>query len=333
MSHIEKTLLEDEAILYQARLHWFRYIYGAVLVVFGWNLADFGNPFSRYPALGIIVIFLGLLVLFKSWLDGTVSLFVVTNHRLLIKNGSIRRRTLEMMLTQVESVGISQSPIGRFFGFGSITVSGAGGTRERFSCLNDPMEFRWYVETAASGDYRAAGFRKKVKDEISSPLLAEMERRHRVLVLVVVPLLCVGLFLFLQNDDANETTNAIALAEGREEPPVLSHPELDEETAMPDPDREIEQPPENTEPIPESDNIPQYDIARYCRRMSDTVGGSYSVEKHCRDREYDARDAISQMDIPERVHSYCNGMAEVVGGSYLTYRTCADRELDAASQL
>jgi len=321
MSHIEKTLLEDEAILYQARLHWFRYIYGAVLVVFGWNLADFGNPFSRYPALGIIVIFLGLLILFKSWLDGTVSQFVVTNHRLLIKNGSIRRRTLEMMLTQVESVGISQSPIGRFFGFGSITLSGAGSTRERFSCLNDPMEFRWYVETAASGDYRAAGFRKKVRDEISSPLLAEMERRHRVLVLVVVPLLCVGLFLFLQNDDANETTNAIALAEGREEPPILSHPELDE------------QPSESTEPIQESDNIPQYDVARYCRRMSDTVGGSYSIEKNCREREEAAWDDIRQMDIPERIRSYCNSMAVVVGGSYLTYRTCADRELDAASQL
>lgn len=331
MSHIEKTLLEDEAILYQARLHWFRYIYGTVLVGFGWNLADFGNPFSRYPALGIIVIFLGLLVLFKSWLDGTVSQFVVTNHRLLIKNGSIRRRTLELMLNQIESVGVSQGPIGRLFGFGAITVSGAGGTRERFSCLNDPMEFRWYVETTASGDYRAAGFRKKVRDEISSPLLAEMERRYRVLVLVVVPLLCIVLFLFLQDDNANQTADAIPYAESREELPVLPSQDLNNEAAAPEAALANEQLPEEVEQ--ENALVPQYDVARYCRRMSDTVGGSYSIEKNCREREEAAWDDVRQMDIPERIRSYCNSMAVVVGGSYLTYRTCADRELDAASQL
>ena len=48
MSYTEQTLLADESILYQARLHWFRYMYGIGMAAVGWKLSNLGE---RYVAL------------------------------------------------------------------------------------------------------------------------------------------------------------------------------------------------------------------------------------------------------------------------------------------
>ncbi len=91
MSYVEKTLLEDETIFYRARLHWFRYVSGVGLLLTGLVLTDFGSAYARYPLFGILSIMLGLIFVFKAWLDGITSEFVVTSSRVLIKYGFIWR--------------------------------------------------------------------------------------------------------------------------------------------------------------------------------------------------------------------------------------------------
>jgi len=47
-------------------------------------------------------------------------------------------------------VGVDQTLGGRLLGFGTITVTGTGGTKEEFDRIADPLEFRRQVQSAIS---------------------------------------------------------------------------------------------------------------------------------------------------------------------------------------
>jgi hypothetical protein len=85
-------------------------------------------------------------------------------------------------------------------------------------------------------------------------------------------------------------------------------------------------------PVPGGD-APSYDIANYCRQVGDAVGGSYAIERGCRDQEMEAQGRIRGRTIPARVRTYCDQVARAVGGSYLIFNGCVDQELEAASAL
>ncbi len=107
--------------------------------------------------------------------------FAVTDKRVVIKVGWIRRRTLETMLSKVEGVGVDQSLTGRMLGYGSIEVTGTGGTREEFTRIADPLEFRRQVQAAisAADEARAAmsapspGYLPADRQERECPYCAE----------------------------------------------------------------------------------------------------------------------------------------------------------------
>lgn len=77
--------------------------------------------------------------------------FAVTDKRVIIKVGLIRRRTLEIQLSKVESVAVIQGILGRMLGYGEIVVRGTGGTPEPFPNIDRPLEFRRAVQMATSG--------------------------------------------------------------------------------------------------------------------------------------------------------------------------------------
>lgn len=76
-----------------------------------------------------------------------------------------------------------------------------------------------------------------------------------------------------------------------------------------------------------------FDINSYCRQVSDAVGGSYQIEKACREQEYEAQSKISSMSVPSRIKNYCTEVGQAVGGSYQIMEACIQQELQAKSSL
>jgi uncharacterized membrane protein YdbT with pleckstrin-like domain len=64
----------------------------------------------------------------------------------MIKTGMFSRRSLEIMLPKVESIGIDESAFGRMLGYGSVMIHGTGGTPEPFRKIAHPSEFRKEVQ-------------------------------------------------------------------------------------------------------------------------------------------------------------------------------------------
>ena len=140
MSYVDSELLQNETVLYRARLH--RSLYSAFFV-FG-TLTLVAAAFAIYqPPLwwGVLVLGVISLVSFVSaWIRSSSSEFAVTDKRVIIKVGWIRRRTLETMLANVEGVGVDQTVSGRMLGFGTIIVTGTGGTKEEFDRIANLRE-------------------------------------------------------------------------------------------------------------------------------------------------------------------------------------------------
>ena len=157
MSYVDSQLLPNETVLYRARLH--RSLYNVffsfgTLTLIATALAIFQPPFWwAVLVLGVV----SLVSFVSAWVRSSSSEFAVTDKRVIIKVGWIRRRTLETMLAKVEGVGVDQTLAGRMLGFGTITVTGTGGTKEEFDRIADPLEFRRQVQSAISAFDQARG--------------------------------------------------------------------------------------------------------------------------------------------------------------------------------
>ena len=141
MSYIEKNLLKDERLVHTARLHWLVF-WKAILVA----VAGVGLLWVE-PIVGGIVLALAGVLTIPPLVARKTSEFGITTRRVIIKVGLIRRRTLELLLRQVEAISVEQSIWGRLFDYGSITLSGTGGVREVFHNISKPLEFRRQIQS------------------------------------------------------------------------------------------------------------------------------------------------------------------------------------------
>ncbi len=141
MAYIESNLLADETVIHRASLHWLVYWQAMLAGVAGVALMWIE------PLAGAIAFALAVVLAIPPFIAKSTSEFGVTSKRVIIKVGLVRRRTLELLLRQVESIQVEQSILGRIFNYGSITLSGTGGVREVFHNIAAPLEFRRKIQS------------------------------------------------------------------------------------------------------------------------------------------------------------------------------------------
>jgi uncharacterized membrane protein YdbT with pleckstrin-like domain len=96
--------------------------------------------------LGVLVVLVGILSAVAHVITYKTSEFAVTNRRVIMKQGFIRRKTMELMLGKVDSLAVDQGILGRLLGFGTVRVTVAT-EKQNFSFLANPLEFRRQVQT------------------------------------------------------------------------------------------------------------------------------------------------------------------------------------------
>jgi len=152
MGYVEDNLMPGEEVTYRAHLHWVIYLRAILIALLGLALTIAGSSrsdFSVLVYLGAAVLVVAAVVWFVQWVKSRTSEFAVTNKRVIIKVGLVRRDTLELLLNKVESIGVDQTVTGRIVGYGSIVVVGTGGTRETFRNIARPLDFRKQVQARA----------------------------------------------------------------------------------------------------------------------------------------------------------------------------------------
>jgi|SRR5882672_5285276 len=151
MSYVDRNLLPGEEVAYRAKLHWIVFVapvfvFVAAIVLL---IASVGGnrDHAALSGTGIVFVIVAGALAFGRWLAWISSEFAVTNKRVLIKVGFIRRHSLELLLQKVEGIGVDQGILGRVFDYGTIIVTGTGGTKEPFKNIAAPLEFRKQVQS------------------------------------------------------------------------------------------------------------------------------------------------------------------------------------------
>ena len=165
MSYAEKSLVPGETLLYQTRHHWM-VLLGPLLisvVLAGLGVGCLAELVAAKEGRGMLVgvsetgvhatqiagvllIVVAIAILAFGLAKRNATEMAVTNKRVLIKTGMGNRRTLDLMLSRVESIAVEETFWGRMMGYGSVVVRGTGGTPESFVMISYPQEFRRSVQ-------------------------------------------------------------------------------------------------------------------------------------------------------------------------------------------
>jgi len=155
MSYVEKNLIPGETVLYRTGLHWITLfvpvvaalcLAGSGLALVFTSLHNTSDSARTVAAAGVLIVILGAVSFFTGLLRRNATEIAVTNKRVLIKTGLTSRRTIELLLLQVESIVVNETLAGRMFGHGTVIVRGTGGTPEAFDRIAHPLEFRRQVQ-------------------------------------------------------------------------------------------------------------------------------------------------------------------------------------------
>ncbi|MEP6829311.1 MAG: PH domain-containing protein [Rhizomicrobium sp.] len=138
--YVDSNLNPGEQVVYRGAVHWIVYLVPVLLLGFGIPLIGAGTQY------GLPLAAAGMLAGAAAWIRQTTSEFAVTNRRVIVKTGLLSRRTIEINISRVESVQVEQDIVGRLFNYGAITVIGTGGTKEPFTLIDNPQQFRRMVQ-------------------------------------------------------------------------------------------------------------------------------------------------------------------------------------------
>ena len=164
MSYITKSLVPGETLLFETRHHWVVLlgplflslllgVPGAALLTDavaekngrGVQQLNSVGP-EGLAAVGAALLLIALIIFAYGLAKRNATEMAVTKRRVLIKTGMASRRTLDMVLTKVESIGVEETFLGRILGYGSVVVRGTGGTPESFVMIAHPQQFRQSVQ-------------------------------------------------------------------------------------------------------------------------------------------------------------------------------------------
>ena len=172
MSYVDDHLLPGERVVYRAHVHKLSFlgpIALAIILAIG-GFVSLAN--ADMPIISIALFGAALLPLLWTYILYTSSEFAVTDKRVIIKIGFIQRRTVETMLSKVEGIEVNQGIVGRMLDYGTIVISGTGGTKETFRNIAAPLEFRRQVQGQLSSTPTSASI-APARDERDCPFCAE----------------------------------------------------------------------------------------------------------------------------------------------------------------
>lgn len=154
-SYVQKVLLPDEKVIYVAAIHWIVYLQGLIFTVFGGVLSYysyfitdvmFGAAYGQQAGkilsgVALVIVVAGVSLLLGSYLKQTSTELVLTDRRIIAKYGVISRATFEIMANRITGANFDQTIWGRFLGYGTILVHGAGGEISPVDLVADPQAF------------------------------------------------------------------------------------------------------------------------------------------------------------------------------------------------
>jgi len=149
MRYVDSILEPGEKVRYRASVSWTIYIPSILLAACALAVLIVGanhretEDFFWFVAIAFAIAATGAFV--PAWFRRWTTEIAVTDRRIILKQGFIRRATVEMNMQKVESVDVDQTLIGRLFNYGNVTIRGVGSSFETLRMIDAPLKLRTTV--------------------------------------------------------------------------------------------------------------------------------------------------------------------------------------------
>ena len=144
MSYIDRNLLPGEQIMFRTKKHVILFLWPVLWTLFSLYATDY---MYQNPIL-VKLIFMPWLLAFILWahagLEYYTSEFVVTNKRVMMREGFFTRHSNEVRLTAISQVNIDQSLVGQLLNYGTVYLN-AFGAFDAYPLISSPFEFQKFV--------------------------------------------------------------------------------------------------------------------------------------------------------------------------------------------
>ncbi len=149
MTYVDSILEPGENVRYRTNVSWTIYVPSILLAVCALAVLIVGTnhretlDFSLFVAIFSAIAAMGAFI--PAWFRRWTTEIAVTDRRIILKRGFIRRHTIEMNMQKVESVDVDQTLIGRLFNYGNVTIHGTGSSFENLRMIDAPLKLRTMV--------------------------------------------------------------------------------------------------------------------------------------------------------------------------------------------
>ncbi|WP_133128363.1 PH domain-containing protein [Legionella nagasakiensis] len=135
--------MTNNNIVYQARLHWILFFWPVILFCLAVYVGV--NYEILYPVPYFLALF-ALAWFIMIWVAYQFSSLTIKKKQVILRTGLLVRQTIDIPLAKIESIDIRQSILGSLLRYGSLVITGTGGSRQIVTYLNKPLTCRRYIE-------------------------------------------------------------------------------------------------------------------------------------------------------------------------------------------
>ena len=140
--------MAENNIVYQARLHFIIFFWPVALLLVGVYL---GLEFRALRDVATFFIVFSIVWVIMVWLTYHFSSLIIKSNQVILCSGILVRKTLDIPLSKVESIDIRQSILGSLLQYGSLVITGTGGSRQFINNIAKPLTCRRYIEQLMHG--------------------------------------------------------------------------------------------------------------------------------------------------------------------------------------
>jgi uncharacterized membrane protein YdbT with pleckstrin-like domain len=133
----------NNARIYFTRLHWIIFLVPALGLSLALMIHTYILPF---PEISIFLVVFALLWIAMTWVTYYFSSVTIKRKQIIIRTGILVRQTIDIPLGKIETMDVRQSIFGSILRYGSLIITGTGGTRRVINYINNPLACRRHIE-------------------------------------------------------------------------------------------------------------------------------------------------------------------------------------------
>jgi hypothetical protein len=156
---MDYKLMSDEKVIIESRTHWAAFAVPPGSILAGVLIAvlsvlirkDQSTPCIWWLAIpGILLFLAGCRGILPS-IDDPRTEFALTDRRIIASKGLFRRRSIELLLSQVKGVELRQPVGGQLFNYGDVVLTVANAKNERFHNLAGAAKIKEQISSMITG--------------------------------------------------------------------------------------------------------------------------------------------------------------------------------------